>query len=270
MAWSLFSSLKDSAINRFKNVPNVNWGFSTEETFTRFKQAIYDYDYEAVTKFVPEYDAMGNEIINLINYTSKKYPETALMYACTTHKGRRKYALSIGRITEDQNIPEYLIQNGADVNVVANNKTPLLIACMENDVELAKLLIENGADINKGVKPGERRIVITPLFYAIKLAESGSTKLLEYLLSTGKLDKDETEYKYLIRHSEHPFLNKVLKDNDINNIMKVNQSIYDNYGKYLDPSTIQDMYDYSRKAGGKRKKSIKKRKINKRKTRVRK
>lgn len=242
---------------------NIHWASPIEDKYDKifedFIEAVKDYDFEAVKTFVPEYDFWGNEIYNLINRTSKKYPQTALMYACSEHKGRQKYAIDIGLIGKDDNLPQYLIDNGANVNIEANRRTPLLIACIYNDIELVKLLVNNGANINKVIDNGNIFIPMSPIYYATKLAENGKPELLDYLFSTGKLDKNTKEYGYLMRNSNNPKFNIVLKKYAI---MNINQNIYDKYGTYLEPNVIADMNEY---IGGKQK--TRRRKTNGRKRR---
>jgi ankyrin repeat protein len=67
-----------------------------------------------------------------------------------------------------------IIDSGADVNFVHNNKTALLVAAMKNRFELVKLLFAAGADVNVSYE-GK-----TPLLYAIL---NNSKRMIEYLIS---------------------------------------------------------------------------------------
>lgn len=61
--------------------------------------------------------------------------------------GKTLLYLAIDR--EDTQAVKELIEDGADVNLIAENEySPLILACQKGNFEIIKLLIENGADIN--------------------------------------------------------------------------------------------------------------------------
>ena len=70
---------------------------------------------------------------------------------------------------------KFLVQAGADVNLVKENKTALGAAAQMRDHKFLKLLLQLGADVNAiGVEPA--------LMHAVR---AGSTKCLNILLATG-------------------------------------------------------------------------------------
>jgi len=50
--------------------------------------------------------------------------------------------------TNQKNIIELLIKNGADINIKVKNLSILDYACMFSDIEIIEILIKNGADVN--------------------------------------------------------------------------------------------------------------------------
>ena len=76
----------------------------------------------------------------------------------------------------DLDIVKLLIKNGADVNVVVQDKPLIIYALMFGDIEIVKLLIESGADVNVVVQD-------KPLIaYAL---EFGNNELVKLLIESG-------------------------------------------------------------------------------------
>jgi cytochrome c len=69
-----------------------------------------------------------------------------------------------------------ILDEGADVNEIAGNVTPLYLASSRNNLDAAKLLIGRGADVNLATKFG------TPLLAATKF---GNTDMMALLIESG-------------------------------------------------------------------------------------
>ena len=67
-----------------------------------------------------------------------------------------------------------LLEMGANIDIVANNETPLIAAINKNNIKIAKLLLDKGADIDK--RPTENGD--TPLIYSIRKDKVDAVKLL--------------------------------------------------------------------------------------------
>ena len=75
---------------------------------------------------------------------------------------------------DKQEIADYLIQHGAEVNTKdSNGETPLYVAARVNSVEVAKLLLEHGAKVNTKDNDG-----LTPLLVATSVNSVEVAKLL--------------------------------------------------------------------------------------------
>jgi len=89
-------------------------------------------------------------------------------------------ALHLASFFGHREIVQYLLTNGADVNVLANNATkvrPLHSAVAHNHFEISKALIDHGADVNARQQGG-----FTPLHEA---AFGGSVDVAALLLEHG-------------------------------------------------------------------------------------
>ena len=83
------------------------------------------------------------------------------------------YAAEAGR----SDVVEFLLKEGADVNHVEPDWTPLQLVTMGHSAEIANLFLESGADVNGQNYYGE-----TPLMWA---AARGATDLVELFLRRG-------------------------------------------------------------------------------------
>ena len=95
-------------------------------------------------------------------------------------------------------IAEYLIEKGADVNLVSNNSfrvAPLHSACAISDFAIAELLLKSGANPNT-----TQQNEITPLHEA---AHSGKTELVKLLIEynanvNAKMDSGQTPFSMAV------------------------------------------------------------------------
>ncbi|MBO7454119.1 MAG: ankyrin repeat domain-containing protein [Alphaproteobacteria bacterium] len=80
----------------------------------------------------------------------------------------------------NEEVLNYLIKNGDDINATVDGYTPLLLASKREDENLIRLLVEKGANVNVEKDKGE-----TPLFLAV---QSENTPLTLFLLEHGATD----------------------------------------------------------------------------------
>jgi len=76
------------------------------------------------------------------------------------------------------NIAKFLIENKADINLVAKdrNSTALIEACSQNNEDMVKYLLENGADPNKVNKNGQTALIIAS-------GESNNIEIIKLLIN---------------------------------------------------------------------------------------
>lgn len=87
-------------------------------------------------------------------------------------------ALHLAARNESNDMAEYLLQHGADVNAeMEGGETPLIVAVLNKRASLVELLIERGADVNARTAWGK-----SPLHYA---AQNGSKQIVEMLVQNG-------------------------------------------------------------------------------------
>lgn len=89
-------------------------------------------------------------------------------------------ALALASYLGQKGSVEYLAENGADVNAIANNGTgftPLTGAASQNQNEIAKILVKKGAIVDHQYEGG-----FTPLMHA---CAAGNTELVTLLLDNG-------------------------------------------------------------------------------------
>ena len=86
----------------------------------------------------------------------------------------------------DIKITNFLLELGANIDIVANSETPLIVAIKMSDIKIIELLLDKGADIDK--RPTENGD--TPLIYAIRKSKAD---IAEFLLDRGaKSDKPDS------------------------------------------------------------------------------
>ena len=78
----------------------------------------------------------------------------------------------------DIKITNFLLELGANIDIVANSETPLIVAIKMSDIKIIELLLDKGADIDK--RPAENGD--TPLIYAIRKSKAD---IAEFLLDRG-------------------------------------------------------------------------------------
>jgi hypothetical protein len=83
--------------------------------------------------------------------------------------------LALAIIYSDIDIVKLLIENGANVNIVVEDK-PLLAFTLMSDIEIIKLLIENGADVN--VLDNNKPLVLQALMF-------GNNEFVKLLIENG-------------------------------------------------------------------------------------
>ncbi|HRX31233.1 MAG TPA: ankyrin repeat domain-containing protein [Tenuifilaceae bacterium] len=81
--------------------------------------------------------------------------------------------LHIAVNSNNYEVSKWLIQKGANCNLLINNLTPLIIAAMNNYKKVAELLVAGGADVN--FYNNNRN---TPLYYAARFGNVDVVKLL--------------------------------------------------------------------------------------------
>jgi uncharacterized protein len=89
-------------------------------------------------------------------------------------------ALALAAYLGQQEVTEYLIANGADVNAIAKNPTgftALTGATANNHTEIAKTLVNHGANVNHRYEEG-----VSPLMEA---SLNGNAELAKFLLEKG-------------------------------------------------------------------------------------
>ncbi len=90
--------------------------------------------------------------------------------------------LALAIIYSDIDIVKLLIENGANVNIVVEDK-PLLAFTLMSDIEIIKLLIENGADVN--VLDNNKPLVLQALMF-------GNNEFVKLLIENGaNLDHED-------------------------------------------------------------------------------
>jgi ankyrin repeat protein len=74
----------------------------------------------------------------------------------------------------DIKITNFLLEMGANIDIVANSETPLIVAIKMSNIKIIELLLDKGAEIDK--RPAENGD--TPLIYAIRKGKADIAKLL--------------------------------------------------------------------------------------------
>ncbi len=148
---------------------------------------------------------------------------------------------------DSQILAEYLIDQGADVNLIGNNgDTPIYIATKNDNAILVKRLIENGANVDKRNAHGyvplnialerDNEVIARYLIdnttntnYRVKCSDYGSKNGDTFLL-TATRNENEILAKYLIDHGAN--VNKTGENGDTSLIVAAKNGLVD-LVKYL-------------------------------------
>jgi uncharacterized protein len=121
------------------------------------------------------FDASASGDEARVRLLAKQFPASIHQYS-----GDGFFPLALAAYFGHRTIAEFLLDEGADVNQVAENPiriAPIHAAVSNKDVEMVRLLIERGADVNARQQKG-----FTPLQGA---AGSGSIEIMDLLLAHG-------------------------------------------------------------------------------------
>lgn len=176
-------------------------------------------------------------------------------------------------------IIKILLEKGANVNFKRyDGATPLYIAVIGGYFETVKLLLENGANVDLPAveRINYKSISITPLFKAVSKLQLGLvpkerslrySDIIKILLQYGAdiYKKNENYLSPLDIAEENPDIKALLIEEDKKNKIVQMDSIYGEHGLRLgydglDVGSRKDLYSF---LGGKKRKSIRKRKSSK-------
>ena len=96
--------------------------------------------------------------------------------------GRRPGPLFYALIKKQQEIAQYLVDGGADVNARYEGVTPLYLAIVEHYTDLAKVMIRKGADIDAR-QSGRLSGGGTPFFLAVSLQNYREDEIIDLFLT---------------------------------------------------------------------------------------
>ena len=101
-------------------------------------------------------------------------------------------------------VAQFLIEKGSDVNGTSSMGTPLMAAVVKGNTEIVTLLINHKADINITDANGT-----TALMYAVQLKNVPMTKLLlDHKADKAKLDKTgKTAFEYAVFSGNETLIN---------------------------------------------------------------
>lgn len=126
--------------------------------------------------------AYGQELTNLVA-THIKYGHTEKLEAliapelineCLQVKDAKKYNyLAVSIKLKSMKSLQYFVENGADIENVCDDKTPLMYAAKYGQLAMAKYLVEKGADLHTSIRG------YTALDYARKFGHAGIRKYLK-------------------------------------------------------------------------------------------
>jgi len=164
----LFSLIKNNDNKLFKTLYN---NFIFNNSFIKY----FLYQYKS---FKNNRNNKNLKIISNSELNNKIKKETNKINLNAEDKNSKQTFLNFSISLRNEDIVNFLIKNGADVNKEdKNGKTPLMLACGKGYENIVKILIENGANVNKENKNGE-----TPLLLANK---SGNETIAKILIENG-------------------------------------------------------------------------------------
>lgn len=147
----------------------------------------YKYTFDLIEKVVELLEKGAD-----VNYKQVDYPYETSLYRCLS-SGESEYKL---------NMVEILIQNGADVNLVADIFSPLSQAVMKNDIEIIQLLLKNGANdfghsLRCAIEQDKIEIVQLLINYGAKCNyfEEYNCSFLEFCNEPFRLKKKDCHYE---------------------------------------------------------------------------
>jgi len=107
------------------------------------------------------------------------------------------YPLTIACEKNNETIIKLLVEHGADVNVLADNKTPLLLAYRNNNESILKYLVEHGAVKNMvlklACKDGKEAIVKYLVEYGADV-NNGYDNYFDHFDNGGLYGYDKNDY----------------------------------------------------------------------------
>ena len=139
---------------------------------------------------MPLLEAIDQENLDVVREHMEfgKDPNETYIWPGSDHAGA--YALHLAVVVENKEITEFLLKNGADINIRARDKyggTPLHWAAFVGINQMAEMLVEAGADINAPDNDGN-----TPLDAVLSnpdLEPKTKTDIADYLRENGAKTK---------------------------------------------------------------------------------
>jgi len=129
------------------------------------------------TGFALSNDAMGESISSGQLEIVKKYIDAGFSSSSRNSKGVPMLCLAVR--TNHLDIVQYLIEIGADINAISEDRhnTPIMDAASVGDLESIKILVAQGADLETQSKNGQTALILA--------VGHGDVEVSNYLLSAG-------------------------------------------------------------------------------------
>lgn len=130
---------------------------------------------------------------------------------------KKRNPLILSVIRGDMDMVKFLVNNGANINVIDHLKlTPLLISIVEKKMDITKFLLDKGADYNYSTDNGKYFILVSALRYG---SDDMINHLLEYDINMSFVNKyldTPAHYVFMSKSDEYPLgiKRKILKKTD--------------------------------------------------------